>query len=124
MIGMLVNFTLVCLSVAFHAKRNRKVLAEGIRFMKNRAAQIRLGGSQALALGVKLVEQVIKDLNFGCATPGITAQHEVYLIAVATVSLKLLGPMKWSVLPPVRVDHGQALLSRYVPNGEWYGESS
>ena len=99
-IGMLVNFTLVCLSVVFFAKRNPK-LAEGLRFMKNRSAQILLGGSGALILGVLLVAQTIKDLSAD-VDAWYYRSTWVYLIAVAAVSLLFL--IRWKELRRKGVD--------------------
>ncbi len=99
-IGMLVNFTLVCLSVVFLAKRNPK-LAEGLRFMKNRSAQVLLGGSGALMLGILLVAQVIKDLNAD-VDAWYYRSTWVFLLAVAAVSLLFL--IRWKELRRKGVD--------------------
>ena len=99
-IGMLVNFSLVCLSVVFLAKRNPK-LAEGLRFMKNRSAQVLLGGSGALMLGVLLVAQVIKDLNADVSAWYYRSTW-VYLIAVGAVSLLFFR--RWKELRRAGVD--------------------
>ena len=59
---MLVNFIVMCLSVLLLPKRN-PALAAGIRFMKSRTAQVVVGVSGAVSLGVLLVAQIIKDLS-------------------------------------------------------------
>ncbi len=61
-VGMLVNFILMCLSVLALPRKNPK-LAAGVRFMKSRWAQVCVGASGALALGVLLAAQIVKDLR-------------------------------------------------------------
>jgi amino acid transporter len=58
--GMLVNFTLVCLSVMFLARRN-PTLAARLRVMKSRWVQVVFGGAGAILLGVLLAAQIAKD---------------------------------------------------------------
>jgi APA family basic amino acid/polyamine antiporter len=61
-VGMLVNFILICLSVLALPRKN-PTLAAGVRFMKSRWAQICVGLSGALALGILLAAQIVKDLR-------------------------------------------------------------
>jgi APA family basic amino acid/polyamine antiporter len=99
-IGMLVNFILVCLSVVFLARRN-PALAEGLRFVRSRPAQILLGGTGALLLGVLLVAQIGKDLAADVAAWYYRSTW-VYLLAVAAVSL--LFVVRWKALRKAGVD--------------------
>jgi APA family basic amino acid/polyamine antiporter len=61
-IGMLVNFIVMCISVLTLPWRNPK-LAAGLRFMKSRVAHWVVGLGGASTLGVLLVAQIIKDLR-------------------------------------------------------------
>ena len=72
-----------------------------MRFMKNRSAQILLGGSGALVLGVLLVAQVVKDLNAD-VDAWYYRSTWVYLVAVAAVSLLFL--IRWKELRRKGVD--------------------
>jgi amino acid transporter len=99
-IGMLVNFILVCLSVVFLAERNPK-LAEGLRLMKSRPAQVLLGGAGALLLGALLVAQIAKDLS-SPASAWYYRSTWAYLIAVGAVSL--LFAIRWRGLRQAGVD--------------------
>ncbi|MGH9332156.1 MAG: APC family permease, partial [Vicinamibacteria bacterium] len=99
-IGMLVNFILVCLSVVFLAERNPK-LAEGLRLMRSRSAQISLGGVGALLLSALLVAQVVKDLSANVAAWYYRSTW-AYLLAVAAVSL--LFAIRWRELRKAGVD--------------------
>ncbi len=69
--------------------------------MKNRAAQILLGGSGSLMIGVLLVVQVIKDLSAD-VDAWYYRSTWVYLIAVAAVSLLFL--IRWKELRRGGVD--------------------
>jgi APA family basic amino acid/polyamine antiporter len=84
-VGMLVNFTLVCLSVVFLA-RNNPELAAGFRVLKSRATQILLGGAGAVLLGVLLAAQIAKDLGAE-VDEWYYRSTWVYLLAVLAVSL-------------------------------------
>jgi amino acid transporter len=99
-IGMLTNFTLVCLSVVFLARRNPG-LAAGFRVLRSRPAQILLGGAGAILLGVLLAAQITKDL----ATE-LTAWYYhstwVFLLALGAVSLLFL--FRWKGLRRAGVD--------------------
>jgi len=99
-IGMLVNFTLVCLSVVFLARRN-PALAAGFRVLKSRSSQIVLGGTGAILLGVLLAAQIAKDLNADVAAWYYRSTW-VYLLAVGAVSLLFL--MRWNGLRRAGVD--------------------
>jgi amino acid transporter len=99
-IGMLVNFTLVCLSVVFLARRN-PTLAAGLRVMKSRPAQILFGGAGAVLLSVLLAAQVAKDLNAAVAAWYYRSTW-VYLLAVGAVSLLFL--IRWKGLRRAGVD--------------------
>ena len=61
-IGMLVNFIVMCVSVLALPLRNPK-LAAGLRFMKSRPAQLVVGIGGVLTLGVLLVAQIVKDMS-------------------------------------------------------------
>ena len=99
-IGMLVNFTLVCLSVVFLARRN-PALAAGMRVMKSRWAQVVFGGAGAILLGVLLVAQIAKDLSAPVASWYYRSTW-VYLLAVGAVSLLFL--IRWKGLRRAGVD--------------------
>ena len=99
-IGMLVNFILVCLSLVFLAKRNPSLAAE-LRLMKSRWAQILLGGSGALLLSVLLVAQVMKDLRAD-VDDWYYRSTWTYLVAVGAVSLLFL--IRWTGLRRAGVD--------------------
>ncbi len=99
-IGMLVNFILVCLSVVFLARRN-PTLAAGLRLMKSRPAQIFFGGTGAALLGVLLAAQIGKDLGADVAAWYYRSTW-VYLLAVAVVSL--LFVIRWKGLRSAGVD--------------------
>jgi amino acid transporter len=99
-IGMLVNFMLVCLSVVFLTRRN-PALAAGFRVLKSRSAQIGLGGAGAILLGILLAAQIAKDLS---ADLGAWYYHStwVYLLAVGAMSLLFL--VRWKGLRRAGVD--------------------
>ena len=99
-IGMLVNFTLVCLSVVFLARRN-PTLAAGLRVMKARWAQVVFGGAGAILLGVLLWAQIAKDLTAAVAAWYYRSTW-VYLLAVGAVSLLFL--IRWKGLRRAGVD--------------------
>jgi amino acid transporter len=99
-IGMLVNFTLVCLSVVLLARRN-PALAAGLRVMKSRWAQVVFGGAGAILLGVLLVAQIAKDLSAPVAAWYYRSTW-VYLLAVGAVSLLFL--IRWKGLRRAGVD--------------------
>jgi len=99
-IGMLVNFTLVCVSVAFLARRN-PTLAVGLRVMKSRWAQVVFGGAGAILLGVLLAAQIAKDLSAPVAAWYYRSTW-VYLLAVGAVSLLFL--IRWKGLRKAGVD--------------------
>jgi APA family basic amino acid/polyamine antiporter len=99
-IGMLVNFILVCLSVVFLARRNPR-LADGVRFMKSRPLQILLGGAGALLLSALLAAQIIKDLSADVAAWYYRSTW-VYLVAVSAVSLLFVA--RWTGLRKAGVD--------------------
>ena len=99
-LGMLMNFTLVCLSVVFLAGRN-PTLAAGLRVMKSRWAQLVFGGVGAILLGVLLSAQIAKDLNAPVAAWYYRSTW-VYLLAVGAVSLLFL--IRWRGLRNAGVD--------------------
>jgi basic amino acid/polyamine antiporter, APA family len=99
-IGMLVNFTLVCLSVVFLARRN-PALAAGFRVLTSRASQVILGGSGAVLLGVLLVAQIGKDLSANVSAWYYRSTW-VYLLALAAVSLLFI--LRWRGLRNAGVD--------------------
>lgn len=99
-IGMLVNFTLVCLSVVFLARRN-PALAGGFRVLTSRSAQIVFGGAGAILLGVLLAAQVAKDLSAELGGWYYRSTW-VYLLAVGAVSLLFL--VRWKSLRRAGVD--------------------
>lgn len=99
-IGMLVNFTLVCLSVVLLSRRN-PALAAGFRVLKSRTAQVALGGAGAILLAVLLAAQVGKDLGANVAAWYYRSTW-VYLLAVAAVSLLFL--VRWGQLRRAGVD--------------------
>jgi amino acid transporter len=99
-IGMLVNFILVCLSVVFLARRNPR-LADGVRFMKSRPLQILLGGAGAFLLSALLVAQIAKDLSADVAAWYYRSTW-VYLVAVSAVSLLFVA--RWRGLRKAGVD--------------------
>jgi len=99
-IGMLVNFTLVCLSVVFLAGRN-PTLAAGLRVMRPRWAQVVFGGVGAILLGVLLAAQIAKDLSANVAAWYYRSTW-VYLLAVGAVSLLFL--IRWKGLRRAGVD--------------------
>jgi hypothetical protein len=98
--GMLVNFTLVCLSVVFLARRN-PALASGLRVMKSRWAQVVFGGAGAVLLGVLLFAQITKDLTANVAAWYYRSTW-VYVLAVGAVSLLFL--IRWKGLRRAGVD--------------------
>jgi APA family basic amino acid/polyamine antiporter len=98
--GMLVNFTLVCLSVVFLARRN-PALAGGLRVMKSRWAQVLFGGAGAVLLGLLLAAQIAKDLTANAAAWYYRSTW-VYLLAVGAVSLLFLA--RWKGLRRAGVD--------------------
>jgi APA family basic amino acid/polyamine antiporter len=84
-IGMLVNFTLVCLSVAFLARRNPP-LAAGFRVLRSWWAQIGFGCGGAIVLCALLAAQIVKDLR--AEVPAWYYRSTwVYLGALGSVSL-------------------------------------
>jgi amino acid transporter len=99
-IGMLTNFTLVCLSVVFLARRNPG-LAAGFRVLKSRPAQILLGGSGAILLGVLLAAQIAKDLS-----AELTAwyYHSTWVFLLALLLVSLLFLIRWKGLRRAGVD--------------------
>jgi APA family basic amino acid/polyamine antiporter len=99
-IGMLVNFTLVCLSVVFLARRNPG-LAAGFRVLRARPWQIVFGGAGALLLSTLLVAQIGKDLSANVAAWYYRSTW-VYLLALAAVSLLFL--LRWQGLRSAGVD--------------------
>jgi amino acid transporter len=99
-IGMLVNFTLVCLSVVFLARRN-PALAAGFRVLTSRSAQIVFGGAGAILLGVLLAAQIAKDLSAELAAWYYRSTW-VYLMAVGAMSLLFL--VRWKGLRRAGVD--------------------
>jgi APA family basic amino acid/polyamine antiporter len=99
-IGMLVNFTLVCLSAVFLARRNPR-LASGFRVLRSRGAQIALGGSGAVLLAILLAAQVTKDLGANVSAWYYRSTW-VYLLALAAVSLLFL--VRWKGLRAAGVD--------------------
>jgi APA family basic amino acid/polyamine antiporter len=99
-IGMLVNFTLVCLSVVFLSRRN-PALAGGFRVLTSRSAQIVFGGAGAILLGVLLAAQVAKDLSAELGGWYYRSTW-VYLLAVGAVSLLFL--VRWKSLRRAGVD--------------------
>jgi APA family basic amino acid/polyamine antiporter len=99
-IGMLVNFLLVALSVVFLAERNPR-LAEGLRLMKSRPAQILFGGTAALLLALLLAAQVGKDLS-AQVSAWYYRSTWAYLIAVAAASLLFF--IRWRELRKAGVD--------------------
>jgi APA family basic amino acid/polyamine antiporter len=99
-IGMLVNFTLVCLSVVFLVRRN-PTLAAGLRMMKSRWSQVAFGGAGAVLLLALLFAQIAKDLN-AAPSPWYYRSTWVYLLAVSAVSLLFL--IRWKGLRRAGVD--------------------
>ncbi len=99
-IGMLVNFTLVCLSVVFLARRN-PALASGFRVLTGRTSQVILGGAGAVLLAVLLVAQIAKDLSANVSAWYYRSTW-VYLLALAAVSLLFL--IRWRGLRNAGVD--------------------
>jgi len=99
-IGMLTNFTLVCLSVVFLARRN-PTLASELRVMKSRWSQVLFGGAGAILLGVLLAAQIAKDLSSAVAAWYYRSTW-VYLLAVGAVSLLFL--IRWKGLRKAGVD--------------------
>ncbi len=99
-VGMLVNFTLVCLSVVFLSRRN-PAIAAGFRVLKSRSAQIVVGSAGAILLGILLAAQVAKDLS---ADVGAWFYRStwVYLVTVGAVSLLFL--IRWKELRRTGVD--------------------
>jgi amino acid transporter len=99
-IGMLTNFTLVCVSVVFLARRNPE-LAAGFRVLRSRPAQILLGGAGAILLGVLLAAQIAKDLSAEL-TAWYYRSTWVFLLALGAVSLLFL--IRWKGLRNAGVD--------------------
>jgi amino acid transporter len=99
-IGMLVNFILICLSVIWLARRN-PTLAAGLRFLKARSAQIVLGGSGAVLLAVLLVAQIIKDLAADVPAWYYRSTYS-YLVVIGAASLVFL--IRWKGLRRRGVD--------------------
>ncbi len=99
-IGMLVNFTLVCLSVVFLARRNPG-LAAGFRVLTSRTSQVVLGGLGAVLLGVLLVAQIGKDLSANVSAWYYRSTW-VYLLALSAVSLLFF--VRWQGLRSAGVD--------------------
>jgi APA family basic amino acid/polyamine antiporter len=99
-VGMLVNFILVALSVVFLAERNPG-LAAGLRLVKSRPAQILLGGMAALLLALLLAAQVGKDLS-SPVSAWYYRSTWAYLIAVAAASFLFF--IRWRELRKAGVD--------------------
>jgi hypothetical protein len=97
---MLVNFTLVCLSVVFLASRNPG-LAAGFRVLRSRQWQIALGGAGAVLLSVLLIAQIAKDLSANVSAWYYRSTW-VYLLALAAVSLLFF--LRWQGLRSAGVD--------------------
>ncbi len=99
-VGMLVNFILMCLSVLFLPRRN-PTLAAGLKFMKPRWARVCVGASGALFLAILLVAQTVKDLR--ATVPGWTYRSTyVYLLMMGAASLIFL--FQWRKLRRTGVD--------------------
>jgi APA family basic amino acid/polyamine antiporter len=99
-IGMLVNFTLVCLSVVFLARRNPG-LAAGFRVLRSRRWQIVFGGAGAALLLVLLAAQIGKDLSADVAAWYYRSTW-VYLLALGAVTVLFL--VRWQGLRNAGVD--------------------
>ena len=93
-IGMLVNFIVMCLSVIALPYRNPE-LAREIRFVKTRSAQLVLAGLGGVTLTLLLVAQIAKDLT---SEPPHWYLHSTwsYLVVVALGSL-IFG-YRWRLL--------------------------
>jgi APA family basic amino acid/polyamine antiporter len=99
-IGMLVNFIVMCLSVLILPKRN-PTLASGLRFMKSRSAQLVVGTGGVVTLGVLLVAQIVKDLRADVPAWYFRSTY-AYLIMMAAATLIFLW--QWRKLRREGVD--------------------
>jgi APA family basic amino acid/polyamine antiporter len=99
-VGMLVNFILMCLSVLVLPRKN-PTLAAGSRFMKPRWAQVCVGTSGGLFLGALLVAQIVKDLRAPVPAWFYRSTYS-YLLMMGVASLIFL--LQWRKLRRAGVD--------------------
>ena len=99
-IGMLVNFIVICLSVLILPLRNPTLAAE-LQFMKSRPAQLVVGICGVFTLGGLLVAQIAKDLS---ADLPAWYFHSTYTYLVMLAVATLIFIWQWRKLRRAGVD--------------------